>query len=160
MPICIWASTQPGKAKKFFASNTSRACSAGRSGARRAIFPSVTAMSSRSTEVALGRTTRAFLISRSNGFSIGVSQSEIRALEIGVVTQIGRASMQDEGTILQDIGAVRHVEALHHVLLDQQKGDPVRVDALNQGEQLGDQQRRQAERGLVEDEQFRLGHQS
>src|SRR5215468_8328636 len=128
MPICMWASTHPGIAKKFFASNTSRACSAGRSGARLAILPTLTAMSSRSTEVALGRTTRAFLISRSNGFSIGVSQSEIRALEIGVVAEIGRAPVQDEGAILQDIGAVRHVEALHHVLLDQQEGDPIRVD--------------------------------
>src|SRR5215510_4670423 len=120
MPICMWASTHPGNARRFFASNTSRAWSAAISGARQAIFPSLTATSRRSNEVALGRTTRAFLIRRSNSFSIGVSQSEIRALEIRVVTEIGRASVQDEGAILQDIGAVRHVEALHHVLLDQQ----------------------------------------
>src|SRR5262245_65028621 len=106
----MWASTHPGNAKQFFASNTSRACSAAISGARRAIFPSLMAISSRSSDVVLGRTTRAFLITRSNSFSIGVSQSEIRALEIGGVAQIDRASVQDEGAILQDIGAVRHVE--------------------------------------------------
>src|SRR5262249_17036445 len=54
----------------FLASNTCLACSAGISGARRATFPSLTAMSRQSTDVLLGRTTRAFLITRSNGFSI------------------------------------------------------------------------------------------
>src|SRR5262249_39930537 len=70
MPICMWASTQPGNARRFLASNTCFACSAWISGARRAIFPSLIAMSRQSTDVLLGRTTRAFLITRSNGFSI------------------------------------------------------------------------------------------
>src|SRR5262245_40402225 len=141
MPICMWASTHPGNARRFFASNASLACSAGRSGASQAMRPSWTAMSRRSTEVALGRTTRAFLITRSNGFSMDVSQSEIGALESGIVAEIGRASLQHEGAILQDIGPVRHVEALHHILLDQQQRHALRIDALDQGEQLGDKQR-------------------
>src|SRR5262249_31425954 len=61
---------QPGNARKFLASKTCFACSAWISGARRATFPSLTAMSRQSTDVLLGRTTRAFLITRSNGLSI------------------------------------------------------------------------------------------
>src|SRR5215470_1270938 len=70
MPICMWASTQPGNARKLLASNISLACDAWMSGARRAIRPSVIAMSRQSTDVLLGRTTRAFLITRSNDWSM------------------------------------------------------------------------------------------
>src|SRR5438445_135478 len=71
MPICMCASTQPGKTSRFLASNICLDCPASISGARRAIFPSRTAMSRRSTEVLFGRTTRAFLMTRSNCFSMG-----------------------------------------------------------------------------------------
>src|SRR5262245_11966688 len=61
---------QPGNARRFLASKTCLPCSAWISGARRAIFPASIAMSRQSTDVLLGRTTRAFLITRSNGLSI------------------------------------------------------------------------------------------
>src|SRR5215475_12846796 len=77
MPICMWASTQPGNARKFLASNTSLACDTWISGARRAIRPSVIAMSRQSTDVLLGRTTRAFLITRSKDWSM-VSPAQAR----------------------------------------------------------------------------------
>ena len=51
--------------ERFLASKTSFACSAWMSGDRRATFPSLMAMSRQSTEVLLGRTTRAFLMTRS-----------------------------------------------------------------------------------------------
>src|SRR5262245_40196849 len=70
MPICMCASTQPGNASRFRASKTSLACSAWISGARRAIFPFLTAMSRQSTDALFGRTTRAFLMTRSNDFSM------------------------------------------------------------------------------------------
>ena len=64
------------------------------------------------------------------------------------------APVMHEVPIVEDIGALRHLQALHHVLLDQQDGDAVGVDARDQREQLLDQQRRKAERGLVEDQSF------
>ena len=51
-------------------------------------------------------------------------------------------------------------EALHDVLLDQQDRNAVGIDAPNQREQFLDQQRRQAERRLVENHQLGFGHQA
>src|SRR5262249_21508667 len=68
--MCMWASTQPGKAKWLRASKTCSAIASPRSSATRATFPPLMPISSRSTEVRLGRTTRAFLITRSNSFSM------------------------------------------------------------------------------------------
>src|SRR5580704_4452325 len=68
MPTCMWASTQPGKAKSSLASNASPASSARISAASRATLPFATPMSRQSTPVAFGRTTRAFLITRSKVF--------------------------------------------------------------------------------------------
>src|SRR5215467_984228 len=67
--------------------------------------------------------------------------------------------MEHEHALFQDIGAARHLKALHDVLFDQEERDALPIDAPDQREQLLDQQRREAERWLVEDEQFRLGHQ-
>ena len=60
----------------------------------------------------------------------------------------------------ENIGAAGDFEALHHVLLDEQNGDAVGVDARDQRKQFLDQQRRQPERRLIENEQPRLGHQA
>src|SRR5581483_6329788 len=72
MPICMWPSTQPGKASLFLASKTCLACSAGMSGASRANFPSLIAISRQSTDVLFGRTTWAFLTTVSNCLSMPV----------------------------------------------------------------------------------------
>src|SRR6516162_7168561 len=128
MPMCMWASTHPGNARRFLPSKTSLPCSAGTSGASSAILPSLTAISRASTDVLLGRTTRALLITRSNGFSMG-SHSKIRAFEVRVVADISRRSLHDEDAVLEDIGAARHLKALHHVLFDQQHRYAFRIDA-------------------------------
>src|ERR1700724_672081 len=70
MPTCMCASTQPGKARCFLPSKTCSASPAASSGARRLILPFLMPMSRQSTEVFLGRTTRAFLMTRSNNFDI------------------------------------------------------------------------------------------
>src|SRR5215470_14382967 len=49
---------------------------------------------------------------------------------------------------------------MHYVLLDQEEGYPLRVDALDQREQFLHQQWRQSERRLIEDQKPGLGHQS
>src|SRR5262249_22803108 len=104
MPTCMWASTQPGNAKEFLASNTSLASAAWMSGARRAIRPSAIAMSRQSTDVLLGRTTRAFLITRSKDWSM-VSPTNARPvvgrLHRGVVSWAERRQFfrADQGVI-------------------------------------------------------------
>src|SRR6185503_4274068 len=70
MPICMCASTQPGNASRFLASKTCFASPAWMSGASRTIFPSLIAILRQSTEVLLGRTTRAFLITVSKTLSM------------------------------------------------------------------------------------------
>jgi hypothetical protein len=55
---------------------------------------------------------------------------------------------------------LRHLQALHHVLLDQEQCDAVAVDARDQGEEFLDQSGREAERGLIQDEQLGFGHQA
>ena len=71
---------------------------------------------------------------------------------------LGRRSRQGDGAVLDDIGARRDLERLHDVLLDQQDRHALAVELADQREHLLDQQRRQAQRGLVEDQQARLGH--
>ena len=51
-------------------------------------------------------------------------------------------------------------QRLVQVLLDQQHADAAPVDRLDQAEDLLHHDRHQAERGLVEDDQARLGHQA
>src|SRR5690349_11046246 len=64
------ASTQPGNASRFFASKTCFASPAWMSGASRATFPSLIAISRQSTQVLFGRTTRAFLMTVSKTLSM------------------------------------------------------------------------------------------
>ena len=84
------------------------------------------------------------------------SHSKKRAPQLGVVADALGTTLEYELPVLQDVGALRYLEALHHVLLDQQDRPCPRVDAPDQGEHLLDQERREAERGLVEDKQPRL----
>ena len=51
-------------------------------------------------------------------------------------------------------------ERLHDVLLDQQDGEPVPIEPADQGEHLLDQDRREAERRLVQDQELGLAHQA
>ena len=81
-------------------------------------------------------------------------------MRLGSFADVGGASLQHEHAIVEDIGALRHLKALHHVLFDQQERDALGVDGLDQREQLLDQKRRQAERRLVEDQKPGLGHQA
>src|SRR5580704_18008897 len=87
MPTCMCASTQPGKARWFLPSKTWSACPTSSSGARRLILPPLMPMSRQSTEVLLGRTMRAFLMTRSNNFDIWLShQPCCQQAALGVIT--------------------------------------------------------------------------
>ena len=60
---------------------------------------------------------------------------------------------------LQQIGAVNHLQHLPHVLLDDQHRVALAADAADQLEDLRDDHGRQAHRGLIQQDQFRLAHQ-
>ena len=53
-----------------------------------------------------------------------------------------------------------HFKALHHVLFDQQEGNALPVDTLNQGKELLDEQGRKTEGRFVENKKYRFGHQA
>ena len=68
----------------------------------------------------------------------------------------GRVPCSTNAAVLEHIGARGDVQRLHHILLDQQNARAPRADALDQPEHLLDEQRRKAERRLVEDQELRL----
>ena len=65
------------------------------------------------------------------------SQSQIRTLELWVVADVGRGAGQNDPPVLQDVGALRKLQALHHVLLDEQDGKTVPVDLRDEAEKRG-----------------------
>src|SRR5271169_3065171 len=73
------------------------------------------------------------------------SHSKISTLQIGVVANVRRAPIHHEPAIVENIGALRDLQALHDVLFDQEKGDALRMNVLNQGENFLDQPWRKAE---------------
>src|SRR5262252_4448851 len=72
MPMCMCASTHPGKPRRFRASTISFESSARSPGASCANRPSLIPTSSDSTDALLGLTTQTFLTRRSNGLGITV----------------------------------------------------------------------------------------
>src|SRR5262245_4813680 len=75
-----------------------------------------------------------------------------------VPREIGGRALGDDAPLLDDVRVRRDGESLHHVLLDQQHGHAVGVDAGTDLEDLVDDGRGKAERGLVEQEQARPRH--
>src|SRR5438445_159027 len=90
MPTCVCASTEPGNASRPRPSYTRRASAAAISGATRAMRPSLTPISPRSTSGLVGRTTRTFLIRRSSAGSAirpGIAPSAPRAVKARETTR-------------------------------------------------------------------------
>ena len=65
----------------------------------------------------------------------------------------------DDMAGLQHVAVVRHTQRLVGVLLDQQDGDALPVDVLDDVEDVTHQERGQAERRLVQQQEFRPAHQ-
>src|SRR5437660_6432540 len=87
------------------------------------------------------------------------SEPEVRPAQALVVEECRGRALEDEPATLEDAGSVRDGERLADVLLDEQYGDAVAVDRLHDLEDPAYEQRSEAERGLVEHEQPRPGHQ-
>src|SRR4029077_14404585 len=87
------------------------------------------------------------------------SDSEIRLANAVTRQELGGAAGGVDAARLEQVRAIDHPEHLLHVLLDDQHGQTAGPDAIDQLEDLLDQNRRQPSGRLVEQEQLRLGHQ-
>ena len=85
--------------------------------------------------------------------------AEVDLLHGRLALQAGGAALADNPTVLDEIAAVGNGQALVRVLLHQQHADAEASDAGERLEQLLADQRRQAERRLVEQKQTRMRHQ-
>ena len=81
-----------------------------------------------------------------------------RAAQIVGLEQLRGGAGEQDAAILHHVGAMRDLQRHRHVLLDQQDGHPGPVQLRDEFEHLLDQQRAEAQRRLVEDQQHRLGH--
>ena len=88
------------------------------------------------------------------------SHTEIRLLNIVIICQAARLPLQNRDTLLQDVPLVGDFQRHAGVLLHQQNGDPLLlIDPLDQRQCLRDQLRRQAQGGLIKEDQLRAEHQ-
>src|SRR5690606_30232646 len=76
-----------------------------------------------------------------------------------VLAQLRRRAVQRHAAVLEHVGAVRDGQRQQGVLLDQEDAHALLVEARERLGDLARQQRREAERGLVQEQYLRLGHQ-
>src|SRR5438067_6640835 len=75
--------------------------------------------------------------------------------------QLRAGTAQHDAAVFQHVTAVRHGEGLRDILLDQHDRETgFAVEAFDYPEHLVDHHRRQAERGLVAEDEPRLAHQA
>src|SRR6202011_3252934 len=92
--------------------------------------------------------------SRFRGSAFEIGRADLRALE-----QLAAGAGEREQAVDHDVAAVGELERVERVLLDQEHGELVlAVEVADRGENLFDQERREAERGLVEQEESRPAH--
>src|SRR2546426_7152862 len=90
--------------------------------------------------------------------SIG-SVSEVRASDGVVPAELGRRPRHDDAARLEEVGVIGEVERRRDVLLDEQDAHALlAVDGAHDAEDLAGDERRESERGLVEEEQARPEH--
>ena len=83
---------------------------------------------------------------------------QIRFLHGGIREELVGGVFHDDAAVFHDIGAVGDTERLVGVLLDEENGGAVGIDLLDDGENLLDDDRREAEGRLIKQEQRRAGH--
>src|SRR5262249_2516713 len=86
-------------------------------------------------------------------------EPEIELLDIGVLAQTLGWALEDDAAVLHDIAMVGDVERHGRVLLDQKHGQlPLFAQPADDAEDFLDEQRRQAKRGLVEQDHLWFRH--
>src|SRR3972149_7010703 len=84
------------------------------------------------------------------------AEAQVGALDARVVPKVGRRSFERVEAAFHDVGPIREVQRMVHVLLDEQDGQALRLELLDDLEDVLDQHGGKAEGWLVEDEQARL----
>src|SRR5215472_1759788 len=157
-----WASTMPKSSASGSASATARSMRCAPKGSSEAdVLPSPADAGEGSSELRQPALAPAVVLEVAVRLACAdLVEPEIELLDIGVLAQaLGRA-LEDDAAILHDIAMVGDVERHARVLLDQKHGQlPLFAQPADDAENLLDQQRRQAERGLVEQDHLGLGHQ-
>src|SRR4051794_14174523 len=88
-----------------------------------------------------------------------MSGPQVRGLHALVVAEVRRRVVERHMPGLEHVAALRHVERVVRVLLDEHDRRALLVDLADHVVDAVDDDRRQAERRLVEEQQLRLGHQ-
>src|SRR6266566_6765600 len=93
---------------------------------------------------------------RFNRSAFEIGRADLRALE-----QLATGPGERDQAVDHDVAAVGELERVERVLLDQEHGELVlAVEVANRGENLFDQEWREAERRLVEQQEPRPPHES
>ena len=87
------------------------------------------------------------------------SAAQVGFADLVIDQQIGTRVLQHHAAVLQHIATVGHLQRLVGVLLDQEHRHALLADLADDVEDLRDHQRRQAQRGLIQQQQARTGHQ-
>src|SRR5438034_1969024 len=87
------------------------------------------------------------------------SVSEVRPSDGVVPAELGGRARHDDAARLEEVGMIGKVERRRDVLLDEQDADALLpVDRVHDPEDLTGDERREPERGLVEEQQARPQH--
>lgn len=88
-----------------------------------------------------------------------IDLADVGAADVFVGGEAGGCISQQDPASLEDVAAVRHLERLRRILLYQQDGGALRVDAQDGLEDVVDQLRRQPHRRLIQQQDAWLRHQ-
>src|SRR4029453_11407876 len=87
----------------------------------------------------------------------GLAEAQVELPDVVVAAELVGRAVQDDPAVLHDVAIVRDAQRDLGVLLDEEeRGPALLVDLLDDREDLPHQQRGQAERRLVQQEQARL----
>src|SRR5262245_60694592 len=95
---------------------------------------------------------------RRDGGSRRRSAAEVGPPDALVREQRGARSVERDRTVLEDVSPVGEPQRSQHILFHEEDGDALAIDLGEIREDRGDDDRRQAERRLVEHEQARTRH--
>src|SRR5690606_14341780 len=88
------------------------------------------------------------------------AHAEVECLDVLVLAHLGAGAFEHDAPVLEHVAVVGDGQRHLGVLLDDEEGQPLLVaQALDQREDLGDDERREPERRLVEQDEARLRHQ-
>src|SRR5712691_11241795 len=153
----------PSLAKTTSITCGSRTCATGSPGvANMSVSPSITAPPRgrswpvRARRVCARRRPRRPRRCGSASCSMGGHPAQEQAIQIRIVEQLARATVQREPSHLEHQRAVRVFERAAHILLDHQDGGARVRESAQQLEHFLADLRRQADRGLVDQEDARL----